>query len=130
MTIFNKSLAVLTKPAIRFAFSGLLLTGVHVLVASALIQIVLLSPAVANGIAFLVATLLSYLINTIWSFSSSLHGKTLTRFLLVSIIGLSLSISISWATQYSGFDYLYGIGLVVFIVPPVTFFLHNFWTYK
>ena len=38
--------------------------------------------------------------------------------------------AMSGAAQYYGLHYWYGIGLVVCIVPPVTFLLHNFWTYK
>jgi putative flippase GtrA len=130
MMMINISLPVLTKPVFRFAFSGLLVTGLHVLIASTFIQIVLPSPAIANGVAFVVATVFSYLINTMWSFSSPLHGRTLTRFFLVSFIGLSLSMAISGTVQYIGLDYLYGIGFVVCIVPPITFLLHNFWTYR
>src|ERR1019366_2731272 len=121
---------VLTTQALRFTLSGLLVTGLHVLVATAFIQIVLLAPSLANGMAFLVATVFSYLINTMWSFSSPLHGRNLFRFCCVSCIGLFLAMTISGAAQYYGLHYLYGIGFVACIVPPVTFLLHNFWTYR
>lgn len=121
---------VLTKQALRFALSGLLVTGLHVFIATAFIQTVLPVPSLANGVAFAVATLLSYLINTMWSFSSKLHGKNLLRFCMVSFIGLFLAMSISGAAQYYGLHYWYGIFYVVCTVPPVTFLLHNFWTYR
>ena len=118
------------KQAVRFALSGLLVTGLHTIVAVAFIQIVSPTPALANGVAFLVATVFSYLINTTWSFSVTLHGKNLFRFICVSFIGLFLAMSISGAAQYYGLHYLYGILLVVCIVPAVTFLLHSFWTYR
>lgn len=121
---------VLTRQALRFAISGLMVTGLHVLIATAFIQIILPVPSIANGVAFLVATVFSYLINTMWSFSSPLHGRNLFRFCVVSCIGLFLAMTISGTAQYYGLHYLYGIGLVVCIVPPTTFVLHNFWTYK
>lgn len=121
---------VLTRQALRFALSGLLATGLHVLIATAFIQIILPAPPLANGVAFIVATIFSYLINTLWSFSRPLHGRNLFRFFVVSCIGLFLAMTISGAAQYLGLHYLYGIGLVVCIVPPVTFLLHNFWTYR
>lgn len=121
---------LLTKQALRFAFSGLLVTGLHVIIATAFIRIVLPSPSLANGVAFLVATVFSYLVNTMWSFSSPLHGRNLFRFCFVSSIGLFLAMAISGAAQYYGLHYWYGIGFVVCTIPPVTFLLHSFWTYK
>jgi putative flippase GtrA len=118
------------KQAVRFALSGLLVTGLHTIVAVAFIQGVSLAPALANGVAFVVATVFSYLINTTWSFSDTLQGKNLFRFCCVSFIGLFLAMSISGAAQYYGLHYLYGIFFVVCIVPAVTFLLHSFWTYR
>jgi putative flippase GtrA len=121
---------VLTRQALRFALSGLLVTGLHVLIATAFIHIVLPAPPLANGVAFVVATIFSYLINTTWSFSNPFHGRNLFRFCIVSCIGLFLAVTISGTAQYYGLHYLYGIGLVVCIVPPLTFLLHNYWTYR
>lgn len=121
---------VLIRQAARFSLSGLLVTGVHVLIATLLIQLILLSPSLANGVAFMVATIVSYLINTLWSFSSPLHGRNLFRFGIVSFIGILISMLVSGAAENQGLHYCYGIALVVCIVPPVTFLLHNFWTYR
>lgn len=121
---------MLTKQALRFTISGFLITGLHVLIATTLIQIILLDPSLANGVAFVVATVFSYLINTTWSFSSPLHRRNLLRFCFVSFVGLVLAMTISGAVQYYGLHYWYGIAFVVCIVPPVTFLLHNFWTYR
>ena len=122
--------SVFSKQALRFAISGVLVTGLHVLIATVFIQYVLPVPSLANGMAFVVATVFSYWINTTWSFSSPLHGRNLIRFCIVSFVGLSLAMLISGAAQYYGLHYLYGIVLVVCIIPPVTFLLHNFWTYR
>ncbi|MCL7420744.1 MAG: GtrA family protein [Methylobacter sp.] len=121
---------VLTRQALRFALSGLLVTSLHVFIATTFIQNILPISSLANGVAFVVANIFSYLINTTWSFSSSLHGRNLFRFCIVSAIGLFLAMAISGATQHYGLHYWYGIAFVVSIVPPVTFLLHNFWTYR
>ena len=121
---------VLTKQAMRFAISGLLVTGLHVLIATAFIQFVLPAPSLANGVAFVVATVFSYWINTTWSFSRTLHGRNLVRFCIVSFAGLFLAMFISGVAQDYGLHYLYGIAFVACIIPPVTFLLHNFWTYR
>ncbi|WP_081488852.1 GtrA family protein [Cupriavidus basilensis] len=63
----------------RFALSGVAATLLHVTTASTLIAWDLASPMLANGVAFITATGCSYLLNTLWSFSSRLHRKNLAR---------------------------------------------------
>lgn len=116
--------------AMKFGLSGVLATGLHVLVASVLITTVLPVPAAANGIAFVVANLFSYAINTLWTFSHPLQGRSLVRFVLVSLLGLLIAVSVSGLADWYGLNYWYGIALVVCCATPVTFLLHNFWTYK
>lgn len=121
---------VITKKALRFTLSGLFTTILHVLIAYTFMQAVLPAPIFANSVAFLIATVFSYFINTKWSFSCILYKRNFLRFILVSFIGLFVTIFISRTAQYYGLHYGYGIGFVVCIVPPVTFFLHNIWTYR
>jgi putative flippase GtrA len=118
------------KQVQRFAVSGLLATGLHALVAIGLIESFAISAPLANGIAFLVATVFSYAANTLWSFSSALHGRNLFRFICVSIIGGTLATSVSALVAHYNLHYLVGIGIVAVTVPPVTFLLHRFWTYR
>lgn len=118
------------KRAVRFTFSGLFVTALHVVIAAAFIEFILPLPSLANGVAFLIATITSYLINTMWSFSSPLHGRTLVRFGLVSCLGLFLAMGISGLANSIGMSYWYGIAAVTCVIPPVNFLLHNFWTYR
>ena len=118
------------KQAKRFIVSGLLVTGLHFVVATIFIHLVSPVPALANGIAFMVATSFSYFINTLWSFSRPLHGKTMTRFILVSIVGCLLAMAVSGLADFYGMHYAIGIAWVAVTVPPVTFLLHSFWTYR
>jgi putative flippase GtrA len=116
--------------AFKFGLSGLMVTGLHVVVAFVLITTVLPFPPAANGIAFVIANLVSYTINTLWTFSSPLQGRSLIRFVLVSLLGFIIAIMVSGLAQWYGLHYWWGIGLVVCCVTPVSFLLHNFWTYK
>lgn len=118
------------RQAQRFVISGLLVTGLHAVVAVAVMRFVLPVPTLANGVAFVTATLCSYAVNTLWSFSSSLNKNNLFRFILVSSVGLFLAVGVSGTAQYYELHYLVGIGLVACTVPPVTFLLHSFWTYR
>ena len=73
---------------------------------------------------------LLFLINTLWSFSKSLHGKNMSRFIVVSMIGCFLAMTVSGLADLYSFHYAIGIIWVALTVPPVTFLLHSFWTYR
>jgi putative flippase GtrA len=107
-----------------------MVTGLHIVIAVALIRHAALTPSLANGGAFVCATIASYLVNTLWSFSQPLHGKNLARFLVVASIGLLISMGVSAGAEYLGLHYLLGIAAVVVTVPVVTFLLHATWTYR
>ncbi|KPU50605.1 gtrA-like family protein [Pseudomonas fluorescens] len=120
----------LIQRGVRFAVTGLFVTALHALVAILFINFVIAKPPLANGVAFAVATVVSYVINTTWSFSARLHGSTLMRFMLVSFGGFLLAMLVAWAAQMAGLHYLLGIGAVALIIPAFTFVLHNYWTYQ
>lgn len=120
----------LTRQAQKFVFTGVLVTGIHVIVAVLFIHLVSATQSLANGIAFIVATLFSYFINTLWSFSSVPHRKNLLRFVSVSLLGCGIAVAISGFADFFALNYWLGIGCVLCIVPPVTFFLHKIWTFK
>jgi putative flippase GtrA len=114
----------------RFALSGFVVTAFHVLVAASLIHYTSLSPAFANGAAFVAATGFSYVFNALWSFSASLGRGNMFRFLLVSTAGCALAMSVSGAASRFGVPDWAGILMVVAAVPPVTFVLHKTWTFR
>jgi putative flippase GtrA len=122
--------SALIQRGLRFAVTGVFVTALHALVAVLFIHFISAPPPLANGVAFAVATVLSYVINTTWSFSARLHGRTLVRFLLVSVCGFFLAMFVAWAAQMAGLHYLLGIGAVALTIPAFTFVLHNFWTYR
>ncbi|WP_420820641.1 GtrA family protein [Serratia microhaemolytica] len=119
----------LTK-LLRFLTTGVFVTAIHITIATLLIEYVELPPICANGIAFVIATIISYLINTVWSFSTQLRGKILLRFIIVSIICLLWTILMSWIAQQLEFHYLFGILIIAVTIPPLSFILHNYWTYR
>lgn len=114
----------------RFLITGIFVTAVHVVIAVILINNMTLNPSLANGAAFIFATVTSCIINTRWSFSSKLSYHVIFKFGIVSIIGLLVSVSVAWIAQELGVGYLFGIFFVAIISPAITFILHNFWTFK
>lgn len=121
--------SVATK-TVRFAIVGVLVTAIHIVIATTLVSTQSANVAIANCVAFIAATAVSYGINTIWSFSSIVRRRTFSRFATVSAIGLFVATAIPWIIQEIGQNYVVGSLVVATIVPPFTFALHNLWTYS
>lgn len=115
---------------LRFGVSGTLVTGLHAVIAMTLIERAGASSMWANVIAFACATGCSYLLNTLWSFSSSPALANLWRFAMVSLGGLGLTALVAHASEAAGGGPALGIAMVVCVVPPVTFVAHRWWTYR
>ncbi|MCO5413289.1 MULTISPECIES: GtrA family protein [Ralstonia] len=114
----------------RFGVSGVIATGVHVAIATALISGVSATQVTANGAAFVCANVCSYLLNALWSFSAKPARANFLRFYAVSLLGLALTLAISWCAQTLGLSYWIGLAGILSTVPPLTFVLHRFWTFR
>jgi len=114
----------------RFGVSGVVATGVHVAIATTLINGFSASQVTANGVAFICANVCSYLLNALWSFSAKPGGANFLRFYAVSLLGLALTLAISWLAQTLGLSYWAGLAGILSVVPPLTFVLHRFWTFR
>ena len=116
--------------ASRFVRVGVLATATHILVATSLIEALGTNPTPANALAFCTATLVSYTLNTLWSFAAPLGGGSLVRFLLVSLVSLGATVALSALVDWFGWPYYIGIAAVVTAVPAISFLLHQGWTYR
>ncbi|MCM2311648.1 MAG: GtrA family protein [Steroidobacteraceae bacterium] len=95
-----------------------------------MIEVVGVRAVAANGLAFSIATLLSYLLNTFWTFRRRATGANALRFWTVALLGLGLTLLLSGAAEAARLHYFVGILLVIVLVPPLTFVLHSAWTYR
>lgn len=120
----------MTRALVGFALAGAAASLTHVVTAIALIESLGLHPAAANGLAFAVATAVSYIGNTRWSFQARFGLTTAWRFLLVCLASGLLTMLIAAAVQRVDGHYLLGIALVLLLVPPVSFMAHRHFTYK
>lgn len=118
------------RQLLRFAVVGVLLTIVHVVVCILLIEIAGAGSVSANAVAFVVATLLGYVVNTRWSFASPLSRRAFQRYAVVAGSGFVLTVAISALIARLGLPYGAAITLIVTVVPLLSFGLHRFWTYR
>lgn len=127
--IFNPLIVRMLSKVLRFAVVGLVVTGMHILVTVCLVRWLFVHPVGANGVAFVCATGVSFLLNTMWSFSSKVQARVLIKYFLVSVVGLCLTMAAASIMQAFGVDYIKGVFVVAGVVPVATFLLHHFWTY-
>ena len=120
---------MITQQAFRYGVSGLIATCVHVSVAALVFNFLVPSQPIANTIAFVAAMPVSYFMNALWSFGSTVHGRNFARFVVVSLVGLGLSGVIAAVAEAAGLNYWTGIACVIAIVPFVSFALHRAWTF-
>lgn len=123
-------LSDILQKACRFGASGLMVTACHVFMAYSLISHFKASPALANGVAFAISAMISYGLNTLWSFSASASPRNFQRFLIVTIAGCLLASLIARVAEAHGLPYYQGILLIILLVTPITFLLHLLWTYR
>lgn len=113
----------------RFASVGLLNTALHATVALYFIHFWQFQSTGANLIAFTVANTVSYLLNTLWSFSSTVNTRTASRFFSISIISLACVLLVSSAFDYFQVTPYFSVLALTVALPLVNFMAHKFWTY-
>ena len=115
---------------LKFGVTGIAVTLIYFFLAVTLVEVSALSSLLSNVIAFIVSTAMSYLINSMWSFGSPLGGVRLYRFIVVSIFCAFIVLTITIACDLIGAHYLYGVFAIVFVVPVISFIIHNKWTFR
>lgn len=123
--------ALITKLA-RFGVVGITATAVHAVIVVVLVEFIAVDSKVATAIAFLMAFFVSYLGGKKWVFvNSGTERYLLFRFLSVSCISFLLSLlGMYWVVDILYVSYLWGVFISCVLVPLVTFYMHNNWTFS
>ncbi|RAK60846.1 GtrA family protein [Phenylobacterium hankyongense] len=126
----------MTAPILRqgatFAFVGLTATAVHVVTALSARSWLQASALEANLIGYGFAVLISYFGNARFTFGkAALRGGQFARFVAVSLFGLALNQAITFvAVNRLGLDFRLALGVVVVVVPAVSFVLSRLWAFR
>ncbi|MGE1084315.1 GtrA family protein [Pseudomonas shirazensis] len=115
---------------IRFGLVGVTNTAVHAGIVIALMEILAPPAFVANGVAFCFANVMSYLLNSRFTFKMPASLLGYRRFLAVSLVSLGLTLLITSAVEYLGLHYSVGLVLVIFIVPVLNYLVMKLWAFK
>jgi dolichyl-phosphate beta-glucosyltransferase len=118
---------------VKYSVVGVLVTGVDFAVFSFAFYVSRLGPVASKIIAFSVAVILSYIVNRTWTFRSTASkiSKQLSKFLVVSIIGFGLSVSLIHVLIVSaGLHPLVSNGLTSGIVLVWNFLSNKYWIFR
>ncbi len=124
-------LSILSKyhEFIRFGLVGVVNTGVHAGIVIAFMETLGPPAYVANGIAFMFANVMSYCLNSRFTFHTPISLKGYRKFLLVSLLSLTLTLAITSLAEYLGLHYGFGLMLVIFVVPVLNYLVMKMWAF-
>lgn len=120
------------QQAIRFAVVGVVATLTHIGILTLGVERFGMNPVLASTLGFIAAVAASYVLNRRWTFKSTeSHGKTLWRFVVVSLFGLALNTAMMVVlVQHFHWWYLWAQLGVLLVVPLSNFLLNRYWTFN
>ncbi|EKT4485181.1 GtrA family protein [Pseudomonas putida] len=114
---------------IRFGLVGVTNTAVHAGIVVALMELLAPPAFVANGVAFMFANVMSYILNSRFTFRTPASFLGYRRFLLVSLVSLGLTLAITSLVEYLGWHYAFGLLMVIFVVPVLNYMVMKLWAF-
>jgi putative flippase GtrA len=111
------------KLFLRFAFIGVLNTGLHFILLVLLVEKFGLWPPMANAAAFFATNLFSYFANSRFSFQVDISPNRYLRFFVASLIGVVIAYGLSSIVEHFEGHYLLGFLLMIVLMPPVNYLL-------
>jgi putative flippase GtrA len=110
----------------KFASIGVANTLMHGLVLGLLVDGLGWPVVMSHLVAFGVANLLSYVLNSWITFKSPLAVILYLKFLAASLVSLFCTLLLSWMAQRYGFNHWQGFLAVVVLVPMLSFVIMKF----
>ena len=118
------------KEIITFSLIGISNVAVYLLLVSFFIYLTQLNLSIVNGLAYLFSAVYSFCLNSIFTFKQAFNIMRLVKFLTASLF-LSLCASvITSIILFLGFQYWISVMVVIFGLPPLSFFIHKYWSFK
>jgi len=111
---------------------GVVGSAIYIFCTVYFIETIGISPVISSGLSFIVSFVFSLFANHYFVFRSKENiSKTVVRYALVSALGFSLTTLIMYVTvEISKRPYLYGVAVVLFVIPLSNYLLNLHWTFK
>ena len=115
---------------LRFAMVGVLNTAIHLAVVGILTQVLGLSQLISNIAAYVAASSVSFIINSIWSFEVRPQARRYARFQIVGLLGVLVCAFLGLLGDVFGWHFVITVLLTACIVPLISFLAHRSYTYS
>ena len=117
-----------------FGLVGGLATLIYAVLVIMFVELLGVPATPAAVLAFILAALVSYVGHSRWVFGDRLEGQAsygrLGRFYGVTLVSFGLNVGGMYLiNEVVGWHYGWGVGFSCLVVPLVTFWLHNSWTF-
>lgn len=116
---------------LKYSVVGCINIGIYFLSIFVLIERYQWDPVAGSAAAFILMTIVSFLINVRFTFGGSFTHQRFFRFLVVSLVGFTLNFFLMFLIVHIlSFHYLMGEFVTILIIPMVNFLLNNYWTFQ
>lgn len=113
-----------------FSTIGIVNTAIHGVVLMGCVEIWGLAVVLSHLISFSFANIVSFVLNSLYTFHTKISFRRYAKFWVASMISLGLTLSLSWLFNEFGFYYMVGFVVIVIAVPIVSFLVMKFWAFS
>ena len=89
-----------------------------------------LNPVIANGVAYFVTSIYSYVMNSFITFQLAFSFSKLLKFIVASIFLSLLASLITKLILFFGYDYAVSMFVIILGLPVISFSIHKHWSLK
>jgi putative flippase GtrA len=120
------------KQFVIFSIIGAIGTAGHYAVLIVLVEVFDLYPVLATTFGFITGALINYILNYHLTFKSTkAHRETLSKFMIVAVIGALINSLIMYlGTEIAGLYYLLSQILATGLVLVLNFVINKYWTFS
>jgi putative flippase GtrA len=108
---------------------GLINTLIHAAVLFAAVEESKLHPVVGNFLAFTVANMASFIMNSFWTFKTAPEVRRYGQFLTSSLLALGLTLGIAGIFEWLGIHYGLGFLCIILLVPALNYWMLKRWAF-
>lgn len=116
---------------VKYSLVGVIGTALHTLTLYIGVEYLSLNPLLSSSLGFILSLLVSYLLNSAWTFDSGSNVRILVKYIIVCLSGFLLNLVLIYLFSYVILhNYMYGQYIAIILVPLFNFALNKIWAFK
>lgn len=117
---------------IQYGTVGIVGTIIHTVILSICVELFHITPVISTIVGFLFSLIVSYILNSVWTFKQSNKGKnSFIKYLITCSLGLAINVFIMFiVVDVLQYMYLLGQLVSIIIVPIFNFSVTKKWVFS